>query len=113
MDLVVRLIRSNNVDDVIRVRRRANGGFTLRYVDGTLPHTVWINEKSNHEVMAYLESTLYFFRNDADPFGKIQVEVPGYPTMFAKHSECCEHFCDQLMLTVDNWVYTPAACFRQ
>jgi hypothetical protein len=113
MDLTVHLIRTNDIDDVIRIRKRMSEGFILRYVDGTLPHTVWINEKNDREIMSYLDSILYFFQNDDCPFVKIQVSVPGHPVMFIKHSNFTDEFCDQLMMTIDNWVHNPPSVFTQ
>ena len=113
MDLTIHLIRANDVIDEIVFRRRMNGTFLLRFVNGSCPNTVWVNQKTIEEVIQYIESTFFFFRVDAIPFERISISIPSRPRIFARHSEFTSLFGDDVLDSIETYLYNPPTSFTQ
>lgn len=94
----VRLVRSadQSQDDIITIRPRANGGYLVRYTEGTRPDHVWVDSKTKSEVLDYIENILVFFKADRDPFHSIQVTLPGWPIIYIGHAQ----FDDEIMVRI-------------
>jgi len=117
----IRLIRKNpnghedsspRSDDVINIRLRHNrDDYLVRYVDGTLPNTVWVQDKTLLEVVEYVRGILYFSMMDSDPFYAVQLTIPGYPIIFVGCADLSEHMIDDMVQIVENVLDNPPASF--
>ena len=112
MDLSFRIMKLHS-EDTILFRRRYNGTFLVRFVDGSLPNTVWVSEKTKEELMTYIESTLLFFRLDTDPFEKIQINIPSHPVILLNKNLITEEVAESLLDVINEYVHNPPASFRQ
>jgi hypothetical protein len=112
----IRLIRNDDgsQDDTINIRRRHHhSDFLIRYVDGTLPKSVWVNEKTRDEVVEYIHQTLYFAMHDACPFKSVQVAVPGCPIFLLHHNALTHHSISVIVRACEVWLDSPGAIFTQ
>jgi hypothetical protein len=111
MDLLFRLLRANGCDDIITIRKRMNGTYLLRYTDGNMPNHVWVSEKENHEIMLYLQVTLTFFKNDPEPFSRLQVSIPGHPVISTSQASFTSSLYEDLIAIIEEHIYKPARSF--
>jgi hypothetical protein len=112
----IRLFRNFGADndDVITVRRRhERTDFLIRYVDGTLPKSVWVNEKTRDEVVEYIHQTLYFSMHDDEPFKAVQVAVAGCPVFVLHHNSLTHHSISVIVRACEVWLDSPGAIFTQ
>jgi hypothetical protein len=111
----IRLLRdtNNTHDDVISIRKRQNGDYLVRYVDGNVPGRVWVNSKNQIDLMAYIENILVFFQNDDDPFIIIQVSLPGTPIIYINQKEFNEEIAGRIMDSLEMCIENPPASFRE
>jgi hypothetical protein len=112
----IRLFRNDidSQDDCIKIRKRhGRTDFLIRYTDGSVPNTVWVNEKSRDEVLEYIDQTLYFAMYDRYPFISIQVSIPGCPMFVLRHENLNNNSIDDIVRACESWIDNPGAIFTQ
>lgn len=112
----IRLIRNEfgDQDDVITIRRRhEREDFLVRYVDGTLPKSVWVNEKTRDELVEYIHQTLYFAMHDIYPFKSVQVAIAGCPVVVLSHNALTHHSIAVVVRACEVWIDSPGTVFTQ
>jgi hypothetical protein len=112
----IRLIRNDDgsQDDTINSRtRHHHSDFLIRYVDGTLPKSVWVNEKTRDEVVEYIHQTLYFAMHDVCPFKSVQVLIPGCPVFVLDHNGLTHHTISVIVRACEVWLDSPGSIFTQ
>lgn len=112
----IRLFRNDigTQDDIISIRRRhERTDFIVRFVDGTLPRSVWVNEKTRDEVVEYIHQTLYFAMHDVCPFKSVQVLIPGCPVFVLHHNGLTHHTISVIVRACEVWIDSPGSIFTQ
>jgi hypothetical protein len=105
--------RDSTTDDIITVRKRVQGDYLVRYVDGILPHTVWVNSKTESELLDYIENILMFFQVDHDPFISLQVTLPGWPIIYIRHKDIDREIILRIMDSIEMYLKNSPASFRE
>ena len=112
----IRLLRNDTAsqDDVITIRRRHDReDFLVRFVDGTLPKSVWVNEKTRNQLIEYIHQTLYFAMHDAYPFKSVQVTIAGCPIVVLSHNGLTHHSISVVVRACEVWMDSPGTVFTQ
>lgn len=111
----IRLLRDRDQrhDDIITVRKRQTGDYLVRYVDGNVLNTVWVNSKTRVDLMSYIENILIFFQNDDDPFLTIQVTLPGSPVIYINQKDVNDEICARIMDSIEMYIENPPSSFRE
>jgi hypothetical protein len=114
MAVQIIFIRENFADDVITIRKRHHRpDFLVRYVDGTQPNKVWLNDKNISSLMEYIDNVLTNFMNDADPFKFVQVTIPGMPIIYYRHADVNELTVSDIMGSIYDVLVNPPTSFFQ
>jgi hypothetical protein len=110
----VRLVRTREStrDDRILVRKRMNQEYLVRYTDGTIPNTVWVNSKTESEVLDYIENILTFFELDYDPFIAVQITMSGWPTIYLKQKDVDGDIITRIMDSIEMNLKNTPVSFR-
>ena len=101
--MIIRMVRNRDAlqDDIITIRKRTNGDYLVRYVDGTIANTVWVNSKTESELLDYIENVLTFFELDFDPFLSVQVEIPGWPIIYLRQRDVDRDIVVRIMDSIE------------
>ena len=105
--------RDSSTDDIITVRKRIQGDYLVRYVDGGLPNMVWVNSKTEPELLDYIENILTFFEVDHDPFMSLQVTLPGWPIIYVQHKDVNREIIARIMDSIEMYLKNSPALFRE
>ena len=112
----IRLLRNDCAaqDDVIRIRRRNDRtDFLLRYVDGSTPNVVWVNDKTRDQLLEYIRQTLYFAVHDIYPFKSVQVAITGCPVFVILQNGLTEYTINSVVRASQIWMDSPCSVFTE
>lgn len=112
----IRLFRSDIdcQDDIITIRRRVDRtDFIVRFADGTLRKSVWVNEKTRDELVEYIHQTLYFAMRDVCSFKSIQVAITGCPVFVLDHNVLNHNSIYVIVRACEVWIDSPGSILTQ